>query len=232
VKSASEIIAEVKDILAARWQERDSKKVPELEDLQLNSNDAMRLEGTVLYADMVDSTGLVTGFKDWFAAKVYKAYLGAACHIIRNNSGAVTAFDGDRVMAVYRGDAPNSSASKSALQISWAVKEINTAIKTTYPNTAFELQQSIGIDTSDLFVTKTGIRGFNDLVWVGSAANYAAKLAGGAGFSGGVFITEAVFSRLRDDAKYGGSPRRSMWEQLQWHATNKVIYRSNWTWEP
>ena len=33
----------------------------------------------------------------------------------------------------------------------------------------------LGIDTSKLFVARTGIRKSNDLVWVGRAANYAAK---------------------------------------------------------
>jgi len=34
----------------------------------------------------------------------------------------------------------------------------------------------VGIDTSALFVARIGVRNDNDLVWVGRAANYAAKL--------------------------------------------------------
>jgi class 3 adenylate cyclase len=142
----------------------------------LLGNDAVMLEGTVLYADMADSTALVDGFKDWFAAEVYKSYLVAASHIIRKNSGEITAFDGDRVMAVYVGGTKNTSAAKTALQLNWAVNEINAALKSIYPNSAFQLKHSVGIDTSNLFVAKTGIRNSNDLVWVGRAANYAAKL--------------------------------------------------------
>ncbi len=231
MKSATEILEEVKEILATRWKTRDGIKVPEAENVQLG-NDAVKLEGTVLYADMADSTGLVIGFKDWFAAEIYKSYLVAACHIIRNNSGVITAFDGDRVMAVFHGDSKNSSAGKSALQINWAVQEINTAVRNAYPNTSFQLRHSVGVDSSDLFVAKTGIRDYNDLVWVGPSANYAAKLAGGAEFSNGAFITEAVFGRLRDDVKNGGNPKRSMWEKLLWKATAKTVYRSTWTWKP
>jgi class 3 adenylate cyclase len=135
-------------------------------------------------------------------------------------------------MAVYHGGSKNSSAGKTALQINWAVREINTAVRSAYPSTAFELRHSVGIDTSDLFVAKTGIRNSNDLVWVGRAANYAAKLAGGAEFSNGAFITEAVFKLLRDDVKHGGNPKRSMWEPLPWKATNGTIYKSTWTWKP
>ena len=231
MKTAQEIITEVKEILATKWQTRGGTKVPEPEDIKLG-NDAVLLEGTVLYADMADSTGLVNGHKDWFAAEVYKCYLVAACHVIRNNSGVITAFDGDRVMAVYISSSRNSSAAKTALQLNWVVIEINAALKAAYPNTAFQLRHSVGIDTSSLFVARTGIRNSNDLVWVGRAANYAAKLSGFTDPSYKAFITEPVFNVLSDETKYGGNPKQLMWERVHWQEQNISIYRSNWTWKP
>jgi|SRR5208282_3428702 len=231
MKTADEIIAELKQILTTKWQKREGTQVPEAEDLKLG-NDAVELEGTVLYADMADSTDLVNGFKDWFAAEVYKCYLLAASYVIRNNSGAITAFDGDRVMAVYIGSAKNSSAAKTALQLNWVVIQINTALKTAYPTTAFQLRHSVGIDTSKLFVARTGIRNSNDLVWVGRAANYAAKLSALSDPEYSAFMTEPVFDRLRDDAKFGGSPARSMWTEAHWQDRNLKIFKSNWSWKP
>ncbi len=231
MKTADEITAEVKGILATKWQTRDGTKVPEPEDVTLG-NDAVLLEGAVLYADMADSTGLVNGFKNWFATEVYKAYLVAACHIIRNNAGVITAFDGDRVMAVYIGASKNSSAAKTALQLKWAVNQINTALKAAYPSSAFQLRHSVGVDTSKLFVAKTGIRKANDLVWVGRAANYAAKLAGMGEGDYSSFITESVFDMLSEETKMGGSPKRVMWERAHWQERNLTIYKSNWYWEP
>lgn len=231
MKTAQDIIAEVKSIFATKWQTRKGTKVPEPEDVKLG-NDAVQLDGTVLYADMADSTGLVNGHKDWFAAEVYKAYLVAACHIIRNNAGVITAFDGDRVMAVFIGDRKNSAAAIAALQLSWVVIETNSALKLAYPSSSFQLQHSVGIDTSDLFVAKTGIRNSNDLVWVGRAANYAAKLSGESDPGYSTFITEPVFSMLSDDAKYGGNPKRLMWEKAHWQTRNLTIYKSNWNWKP
>lgn len=231
MKTAQEIIAEVKTVFDTKWQMRKGTKVPEPEDVKLG-NDAVQLDGTVLYADMADSTGLVNGYKDWFAAEVYKAYLVAACHVIRNNDGVITAFDGDRVMAVFIGDRKNSSAAKAALQLNWVVIEVNSALKLAYPSTAYQLQHSVGVDTSSLFVAKTGIRNSNDLVWVGRAANYAAKLSGESDPGYSTFITEPVFSMLSDDAKYGGNPRRLMWEKAHWQTHNLTIYKSNWNWKP
>ena len=97
-------------------------------------NDAVTLEGTVLYADLAASSDLVDRYKDYFAAEVYKAYLVASCRIIRSEGGAITAFDGDRVIAVYMGSTKNTSAVRSALKINWAVQNvINPQIKATYP---------------------------------------------------------------------------------------------------
>lgn len=230
MKKADEILDEIKSILATKWQSRDGTKVPEPEDVRLG-NDAVKLKGTVLYADM-DSTGLVKGYKDWFAAEVYKSYLAAACRIIRNNDGIITAFDGDRVMAVYVGDGKNSNAGRTALQINWAVGQINALIKSEYTSTSFVLCHTVGIDTSDLFVARTGIRNSNDLVWVGRAANYAAKLAAidDGGYS--LFITEPVFNSLNEAAKNGGNPKRCMWEKDYWSDGGISIYKSKWIWKP
>lgn len=43
--------SEIKTILIQEWSERAGQKVPESEDLRLG-NDAVKLEGTVLYADL------------------------------------------------------------------------------------------------------------------------------------------------------------------------------------
>lgn len=230
MKSSDDILTDVRNVLSTKWKTRDGRKVPEAEDIKLG-NDAIKIGGTVLYADLTDSTGLVNGYKDWFAAEIYKSYLVAACHVIRNNGGTITAFDGDRVMAVYIGDAKNSSAAKTALQVGYIVKEINSAIKVAYPNTSYKMQQAIGIDSTELFVARTGIRNNNDLVWVGRAANYAAKLCGLVDGTYSNFITEGVYELLRDDVKYGGSPRKIMWTKAHWPERSITIYKSNWTWE-
>jgi class 3 adenylate cyclase len=228
--TANEIREEVAAIFATRWKDREGQVVPDSANVKLG-NDSVQLDGTVLYADLADSTALVNNYKHHFAAEIYKAYLVTACRIIRNHDGEITAFDGDRVMAVFLGTSKNSDAARSALNINWAVKKvINPAIKVQYPDTSFELQQSVGIDTSALTVTRTGIRGSNDLVWVGRAANYAAKLCGVRQDGYSSFITEDVFKKLNEGSKYGGTPRRSMWDKLMWAEMGVTIYGSSWTW--
>ncbi len=74
------------------------------------------------------------------------------------------------------------------------------------------------------------MRNDNDLVWVGRAANYAAKLSS-LNDRHPIFITADVFDTMLDEVKYGGDPKRLMWEQRQWSQMGNVrVHSSDWTW--
>lgn len=222
--------SEVGKIVKSAWSERDGLVVPEDTSIR-QGNDAVKIEATVLYADLADSTKLVDGHSPAFAAEVYKAFLHCAAKLIRASGGTITAYDGDRVMAVYIGSAKNSSAVRAALKLNYVVSEIiQPALVAQYPSFPYRLRHVVGIDTSDLFVAKTGIRGNNDLVWVGRAANHAAKLSA-MPESHQTYISDSVFQKLNSDVK-SARDGRSMWEPLTWSAMNgRRIYRSNWSYE-
>lgn len=211
------------------WSRREGQKVPSTEDVKLG-NDAVLLAGTVLYADLAESTQLVRDKKDWFAAEVYKNYVYCAARVIRSRGGEITAYDGDRVMAVFIGDNKNTAAAKCGLQINYVVHKIlQPAIKNQYAGTNFQLRQKVGIDTSSLFIARTGIRGSNDLVWVGNAANNAAKMAAlSSGYS--TYISEETYSMLHASSKFGGEQKTNMWTDLGTGALGYRIYGSNWWW--
>ena len=221
--------SEVLKILQERWTEREGRVVPESDDLKL-SNDAVTLEGTVLYADLDDSTELVDTKNPWFAAEVYKCYLVCAARILRSEGGEITSYDGDRIMAVFIGVAKNSRAARAALRVNYAVqKVINPAIQEEYPSAGYSVKHVVGIDTSHLFVARTGIRGANDLVWVGRAANYAAKLSARTGPA--TQITAAVYEDLNQSSKIG-SNGQDMWTPTTAREIgNRMIYTSSWYWE-
>ena len=220
---------EVEQIFKEQWKTRDGQVVPESEDLKL-SNDAVLLDGTVLYADLSGSTYLVDNYKQHFAAEIYKSFLHCAAKIIRDGGGCITAYDGDRIMAVFVGNSKNTSAAKAALKIYFAVHDIiNPAIKKQYPQTTYGISHVTGIDKCKLFIARTGIRGSNDLVWVGRAANYAAKLTT-LSSTYATYITSEVYDMLNQEVKYS-KDGRSMWERTIWNQmNNKIIYRSNWWW--
>ncbi len=219
----------VREIFKQQWTTRDGNVVPSDDSIKL-SNDADKLKATVLYADLADSTVLVDGYKDWFAAEIYKTFLHCAAKVIAAEGGTITAYDGDRIMAVFLGDMKNTTAARAALKINWTAKNLVQALKDQqFPKDTFKLNHVCGIDTSDLFVAKTGIRGSNDLVWVGRAANYAAKLAA-LDHNKPTWITKAVYDALETKSKIS-SDGKDMWVKHTWNAMNKMeIYASTYWW--
>lgn len=227
----TEVQTYAKQTHAALWTKRDGQKVPEPEDLKLGNEAVQLAAGTVLYADLAESTQLVRGTADWFAAEVYKTYLYTAGKIIRAHGGAITSYDGDRIMAVFLGGSMNTDAAKCGLKLNWAVENVlQPAIDAQYAETGYILKQKVGIDTSALFVARTGIRGSNDLVWVGTSANNAAKMAA-LPSTYSTYISADSYEMLLDSSKYGGPNNVNMWTNLGSAALGYTIYGSNWYWE-
>jgi class 3 adenylate cyclase len=220
---------EVMGIFASTWDTETTKNVPASEDLRLNANHAKDLEmATVLYADLDGSTRMVDNHKWWFSAEIYRAYLRCAAQIIRNEGGVITAYDGDRVMAVFTGDYKNTTAVKAALKINYAVEMIlRPEITTWHKDQNFQLKHVIGIDTSQLHAARVGVHGDNDIVWVGRAANYAAKLSSLSDHP--IWITDSVHVRLNDEAKLHDG--KDIWMPYTWNAMNqKSIFATTYHW--
>lgn len=223
----NDLNVQVADIFKQQWETQTTNSVPDPEDLLLG-NHAKLLEATVLYADLDGSTNMVDKFKWHFSAEVYKAYLRCAARIVTNFNGVITAYDGDRIMAIFTGDRKNTNAVKTALAINRAVVEIiRPALKNQYPATDFELNHKVGVDTSELRAARIGVRGNNDLVWVGRAANYAAKLNSLDGDP--IWITKAVYDAMNDEVKFHAG--KAMWAERTWTGKgNMPIYCSNYLW--
>jgi class 3 adenylate cyclase len=219
--------AQVDAIFCTNWKQRDGLVVPEDTSVKLG-NDAVNIEGTVLYADLDESTKMVDTKKPTFAAEVYKSFLHTAAKIISAEGGTIVAYDGDRVMAIFIGNSKSTAAVRTGLKINWATKNIvQPSMKAVYKNTDFIVKHVVGIDTCKLFVAKTGIRGANDLVWVGRAANWAAKLCTLS--EAPTWITKAVYDMVADEAKY--SKGANMWQQRSWTPMNNAtIYSSTYWW--
>ena len=185
--------------------------------LLLGSNDAIEFErATVLYADLSASTNLVDSKIWWFAAEVYKTFLHCAGRIINEQGGEITSYDGDRIMAIFLGNSQTTTAARCGLKINYAVKNIvNPALKKQYPTEDTVVRQVVGIDTTQIRAARTGVRGDNDIVWVGRAANYAAKLTDLSG-SKETWLTEEAYKRLHVSSRDGGDPPQNMWTNYTW----------------
>lgn len=171
--------------------------VPSAESLTFG-NSGVRIDATVLYADIRGSTTMVDELRDTRAAEYYKAFLHCSAKIAKGENGTITAYDGDRLMAIFVGRNQAVEAIRGALKIGTAVSDIiNPQFQSIYGDKHRRFTHTVGIDCGVLLAAKTGVRVDSDLVWVGPAANYAAKLNSFEGLDGAFPIraTERVIER-------------------------------------
>ncbi len=228
--------SDVSNVLRQSWDARDGQVVPKTENVVL-AGGAVKLNATILYADLADSTDLAIDYDRRITAKVFKSFLLCSSKIIRSCSGEIRSFDGDRVMGIFVSGYKNTSAAKCALKINYAfLNIIKPKLEAQYPalrTGTYKLAHCVGVDTSEVLAVRSGIRDNNDLVWVGRAPNWAAKLSGIREAPYFSFITEAVYKMLTEEAKFGGNPKQSMWESRTWNRLGgTTVYRSSWTWNP
>lgn len=223
-----DLTSDVKTIFKSAWTETTGRVVPAPSDVGLGNKATLLEQAVVFYADLDGSTNMVDTKKWQFSAEIYKTFLHCAAKIVKAESGDITAYDGDRIMAIFIGNNKHDRAARAALKLRWAVlKIVQPLMKETY-TTDFVIAHTVGIDVTDLRAVRTGVRGDNDLVWVGRAANYAAKLTT-LGSDYPTWITKAVYDGLSSSLKTSNS--KSMWEARTWtDMENMSIYRSNWNW--
>jgi class 3 adenylate cyclase len=225
-----DLTAKVQELATTAWGNIPNARVlPTADDLTFG-NSGERLEVTILYADIHRSTQMVDELADTLAAEYYKAFLHCAAKVIKANDGQIQAYDGDRVMAVFVGESQADNAVKAAMQIYHAVLHvINPAFAAAYPIDHREIKHTVGIDTGTVLVAKTGVRVDSDLVWVGPAANYAAKLNSFDGLDA-VYptrITTRVFAKLTNQCLYNGNDL--MWQGAYTNLKHSH-YRSAYSW--
>lgn len=226
-----DLIKNASDIIAAKRELRDGRKVPESGDMGFLGT-AVKLDAVFLYADLRDSTTLATKDKN-VASDVFQVFLSTMSRVIKSEGGEIRSFDGDRVMAVFIGDSRFDDAARCGLKMSWAFLNIvKPKLEAAFPKelAGFKLAYTVGIDAGEIWAVRGGVRNDSDIVWVGRAPNLGAKLSGmKSGYR--TYVTGTVYDKLSTNVKNSGNPSKSMWDERSWTDQNKMrIFRSNWTW--
>lgn len=233
---SSDLERDVQVFISTPWNRRDGRKIPETEEIAL-AGGAVELSATFLYADLAASSKMAKELDRRIVAKILKSFLYCASKLIVACDGRIVSFDGDRVLGVFYGDHKNTSAAKCALQIHWAVKLIREKFESSYDSVkgaSFKIAHAVGVDTGTVLAVRAGVRGSNDLIWIGRAPNLAAKLSDIREWPYCTFITASVFNAMLDSSKYGGTNHEMMWESRTWSflGDSLRLYRSNWSWRP
>lgn len=222
-------------IFNTTWSTRDGQVVPATDDVVL-ANGAVKLDAVMLYADLYHSTRLAREFSHSVAAKVVRAYLSSMTRLVNACGGSVRSFDGDRVMGVFVGNSKNSDAAKCALKMNWVVKNVlRPRAEAKFPSLKeknFVINHCAGVASSEILVVRGGVRGSNDLVFIGGAPNIAAKLSDiRTEYSS--YITWNVYNNLNKASKIASNDS-NMWTSVKCTLGNVSwdCYKSKFWWKP
>ncbi|MBV9831799.1 MAG: AAA family ATPase, partial [Marmoricola sp.] len=145
-------------------------------ELEAPASEQRRLV-TVVFADLVDFTGLSRRLDAEDTREVVGAYFARWQQAIDQHGGIVEKFIGDAVMAVFglrrsfEDDA--ARAVRAALQIVGGLEDLNAELEPRY---GVRLHLRVGIDTGEVVVSTLGERAGHEFVAVGPTVNRAARL--------------------------------------------------------
>jgi adenylate cyclase len=217
-------------IFDTAFNERDGKVVPTTEDVALKDG-AVKISATFLYADLAGSAKLSDVCPWQTTAKVIRAFLDTSTRLMLAYGGEIRSFDGDRVMGVFIGDTKNTYASLCAREIHWTVRNIiNEKAKKKFDsikNNNIEIRHCVGIDSGDVRAVRSGIRNHNDLIWIGKAASFSAKLSDIRDAPYSTYISSRTYSSLADYAKTEDG--QGIWTSTKFSFAGKeeTVYKTN-----
>jgi adenylate cyclase len=221
---------EMETILSTKWDERSGNVVPDSESVALKDG-AVKIEAAFLYADLAGSSRLAKLCPWETTAKIIRAYLNCCIRSIKVHGGEIRSFDGDRVMGIFKGDTPNTDATRCAREIDWMVEKVlNPKAKEKFRSVKdnnINIRHCIGIDTSTAVAVRAGIRNANDLIWIGRAPSFAAKLSDIRNYPYAVYISKESYDLLGNFAK-NNSAGGNIWEEssIEFAGEKKTIYKT------
>lgn len=231
----------VSGYLTGGYETYEPRGVPYPENIALG-NKAAKLEATTLFIDVRQSSDITNAFRRQTAAKMMKSYFDGAVRIVNKNDGQVRSFNGDGLLAIFVGDLRSSNAVKAAMQVEYFVKmtlrpkfERYFGSNETALGQALDFDVGCGLDDGEIFAVRVGIRGTNDVAWVGRCTNTSSKLASSVSTPHNIAVTAEVYSRITNDRKYAPSSGTHMWSEERTKSiggTDRVVRTSSYGWKP
>lgn len=221
----------VDTLFGTTFNAREGRVVPATDDVVLKDG-AAKIEAAFLYADLGNSALLSKRCPWSTTAKIIRCFLDCSTRLIMKHGGAIRSFDGDRVMGVFVGGGKNSNASICGREIHWAVhKIIHPAARKQFKSIRdndIEIRHGVGIDVGEVRAVRSGIRNNNDLIWIGKAASFSAKLSDIRDPGNHTYISSRTFNKLSKSAKYDADGD-SRWTSAKFSfaGETETVYKSN-----
>jgi class 3 adenylate cyclase len=232
-----EVSDAVAGYLQGDYQTTRLQDVPLPENIPLG-NSAAELEATTLFLDVRQSSDITNSFRRQTAAKMMKAYFSGSVKIINSNKGYVRSFNGDGMLALFMGDRRSNNAVRAAMQVKrFVLNVLEPQFRRYFANNqqalgrALDFSVGAGLDEGTILAVRVGIKGTNDVAWVGRCTNTSAKLSNITRSPQNIAITRAVYERLDDDRKFSNGTH--VWSDEQLHefgGVTRAIRTTSYYW--
>jgi len=171
--------------------------IPALEDLKLGQSRS--LDVAMLYVDIRGYSEKTDLARETSMVRILNCFLTEMSRIVGDFNGVVGDIAGDRVMGVFPNPFQEKKPIMDALECALMMQTvIYDAINPFLKDLKYgELNCGIGIDAGPVLVSRLGYRNNSSLVYIGNAANVAAKLEDRAQ-GGETLITEMVYLNRPD----------------------------------
>ena len=194
IQHSNDVTTSIKQTLQETLIVSKTSSVPRREDIGLNNGKL--IESAVLYIDIRKSTSITTNHTDDVAAKIYKAFHESMVSIARyQGRGHVRGFAGDKIMVMFdnSNDAVTRAIDCAIWMQSFIEQKLSPALQSAYKH---PIECGIGIDYGKMTAVRAGTKNNNDVVWAGSPANKASKLADRTP-GGAIDISYKAMSRIK-----------------------------------
>lgn len=189
------------DVPASQMEERSGRKIPASPN-SLKYNEVVKLDLAMLYVDLVGFTKLVEGKEAKTVARIMTIYVTEMAAAVRHHGGTILDIQGDGMLAAFSDSSEEkNNAATTAVRVPITMHTLLRFVvnKRLRQFQQADLQCRYGIDHGRVVVTRAGLRGAekNDLVYIGTATNYAVKFQALAKAEE-LVISDRVYGQLDD----------------------------------
>lgn len=175
-----EIFEEIGEKLDMDFDIVKKKEIPS--NFKLENDEWAQVDDVVcVYFDLSSSTNILRDYGDEISVKIFDSYIKSATRIFKNFECSYLDIQGDGGFALFSGDKHIQRAMVSAITLKTLLSKsysgnLNDLVKKI--KSKINLSSRIGVHIGKILAKKSGIRGENEILWLGGLVSVASKICG------------------------------------------------------
>lgn len=175
-----EIFEEIGEKLDMDFDIVKKKEIPS--NFKLENDEWAQVDDVAcVYFDLSSSTNILRDYGDEISVKIFDSYIKSATRIFKNFECSYLDIQGDGGFALFSGDKHIQRAMVSAITLKTLLSKsysgnLNDLVKKI--KSKINLSSRIGVHIGKILAKKSGIRGENEILWLGGLVSVASKICG------------------------------------------------------